>query len=150
MKSFIPRLRSAVLASIVLNVLISLQAPADTVFVQSTSVFGSMNAKLRLQFSTSPAQKENLRNILRQFAQDEGFDLEDIGAQMPPKSGRRVFWMKLSKMSNEIEVLNIRREELMFIWVYELKSNVGLEVDVSKLKEVLRKEWPDLAPYEGQ
>ncbi|NEU98168.1 ribonuclease E inhibitor RraB [Bradyrhizobium uaiense] len=122
------------------------------IFVPFRSILAessSLDAKIRLEFSVAATQFEELRNTLIQFAQSEGFEVDDIGAQMPSKGGRRVFWLNLHKRTMEVEILNIRKADSMFIWIYELEPNVEFKAEVSKLQEVLRVKWPDLAPYRG-
>jgi hypothetical protein len=48
-----------------------------------------------------------------------------------------------------VVVTNIRAEERMFVWVYELQPGSRFEQLGCRLQEVLRRKWPTLAPYDG-
>jgi hypothetical protein len=115
-----------------------------------TSLPPNVPLKKRLEFQIKPAELEELRSVLLQFAHSERLTVNDLGAQMPPRVGRPLFWLVLVQGdSMKVTVINIRAEERMFVWFYEYQSGSNLgEID-SKLEQVLREKWPTLAPYEG-
>jgi hypothetical protein len=115
-----------------------------------TSLPPNVPLKKRLEFQIKPAELEELRSVLLQFAHSERLTVNDLGAQMPPRAGRPLFWLVLVQGdSMKVTVINIRAEERMFVWFYEYQSGSNLgEID-SKLEQVLREKWPTLAPYEG-
>jgi hypothetical protein len=80
----------------------------------------------------------------------EWLTVNDIGAQMPPRHGRPLFWLELNQDDAiKVIVTNIRAEDRMFVWFYQLQPGSDLKDIESKLEEVLRRQWPTLAPYEG-
>jgi hypothetical protein len=106
--------------------------------------------KIRLEFWITPGELKELRSVLEQFARTEHFAVNDIGAQMPPRHGRPLFFLDLDQGDSlKVIVTNIRAEDRMFVRFYEFRSGSNLRDIDSKLEHVLREKWPTLAPYEG-
>jgi hypothetical protein len=124
--------------------LVSMPATAQT------SLPTNLSAKKRLEFRIKPEEIQELRSVLVQFAHSERLTVNDIGAQMPPRRGRPLFHLDLDQDDSiKVTVTNIRAEERMFVWFYELQSGSNLAEIDSKLEHVLSEKWPTLAPYEG-
>jgi hypothetical protein len=130
-----------------LTVYLSIGAP---VMAQQTSLPANAPLKIRLEFRIKPDELKELRGVLEQFAQTELFAVNDIGARMPPRHGRPLFYLELDQGDSlKVTVTNIRAEDRMFVWFSQLQSGSNLQEIDSKLERVLREKWPTLAPYEG-
>jgi len=119
-------------------------------FVSQVSYSQGMKPKIRLEFEVTASDLSQLSELLMRFARDEGFSISDHGAKMPPKNGRPLFWMELSRGSLvEVDVNNIRSENRVFVWIYELSPNPEFDEVAGRLEKVLREKWPNIAPYKG-
>jgi len=117
---------------------------------QQTSLPANAPLKIRLEFRIKTDELKELRSVLQQFAQTEHFAVNDIGARMPPRHGRPLFYLELDQGDSlKVTVTNIRAEERMFVWFYELESGSNLQKVDARLEQILRERWPTLAPYEG-
>lgn len=106
--------------------------------------------KVRLEFRVRPGELHELRSVLLSFAAEERLTVNDVGTRIPPKQERPLFHIELEQgASVQVVVTNIRAEERMFVWVYELQPGSRFEQLGSRLQEVLRRKWPTLAPYDG-
>jgi hypothetical protein len=120
--------------------------------VLAQQIFPSANvsAKIRLEFRIKPDELKELRGVLVQFAETEHFVVNDIGARMPPRHGRPLFYLELDQSNSiKVTVINIRAEDRMFVWFYEFESGSNLQNVDARLEQILRERWPTLAPYEG-
>ena len=98
-----------------------------------------------LEFQLAHGDLPVLRELLSRFAVEKHISCEDYGDKMPPKQGRRVFWLHLaSGQQLRIEALNIRREDLISVWIYRPESDSKSEQIAKSLVQLLRMEWPDL------
>jgi hypothetical protein len=126
---------------------LSIGAP---VLAQQTFLFANVSAKIRLEFRIKPDELKELRGVLEQFAETEHFVVNDIGARMPPRHGRPLFYLELDQGNSiKVTVINIRAEDRMFVWFYEFESGSNLQNVDARLEQILRERWPTLAPYEG-
>lgn len=106
--------------------------------------------KVRLEFKIEPTELGSLRDVLLKFARAEGLHVTDVGAQMPPRNGRSLFYLELNQDDSvRIDVTNIRAEQQMFVWLYQLRTESDMRELDFKLQAALRKRWPTLAPYKG-
>jgi hypothetical protein len=118
--------------------------------IAQTPVPSDALLKIRLEFRIKPEELKELHRILLQFAEAERLTVNDVGAQMPPRHGRPLFYLELNQDDAiKVTVTNIRAEDRMFVWFYQLEAGSDLKDVNSKLQEVLRRKWPTLAPYEG-
>jgi len=125
-------------------------APTSFALLTTPSYAQNAGAKIRLEFRAMPEQLEDLRSVLTKFAASEGFRVEDYGKSMPPRNGRPLFWLRLFRSDLiEIQVINIRSPTRMFVWFYNPKNVVTINNVAIKLEQILRADWPDIAPYEG-
>jgi hypothetical protein len=126
---------------------LSIETP---VTAQQSSLPTNAPLKIRLEFRIKPDELKELRGVLEQFAQTEDFVVNDIGARMPPRHGRPLFYLELDQGDSlKVTVINIRAEDRMFVWFYEFQPSSSLREVDHKLERVLREKWPTLAPYEG-
>jgi hypothetical protein len=106
--------------------------------------------KIRLEFRVAATELDGLRAVLSRFAATEKFSVENYGAGIPPRNGRPLFWVKLTRgNATAVEILNVEREDRMFVWIYELKPNEDFENTARKLERALHEKWPDIAPSQG-
>jgi hypothetical protein len=122
----------------------------NTHVIAQTPVPSKAPLKVRLEFRIKPEELKELHVVLSRFAEAERLTVNDIGAQMPPRHGRPLFYLELHQGDAiQVTVTNIRAENRMFVWFYQFQPGSNLKDIESKLEEILRRQWPTLAPYEG-
>ncbi|HTY69664.1 MAG TPA: hypothetical protein VMH36_23605 [Alphaproteobacteria bacterium] len=114
----------------------------------------NMEPKMRLSFHIQNEEIGAVRDTLNEFAKGHHFSIFDNGATLPPKpdDGRHIFYLILKSEpdhSIEVHVTNVRHTDEMLVGVYEPKSTPQFEKVTSVLEQVIRRSWPDLAPYNG-
>lgn len=108
--------------------------------------------KIRLELHIATQEAGELRQLLARFAESEKFAAEDVGTQLPPKDGRRAFYMKLTRGdSMEVLVTDFLEPGRFLVALYELKPDSKFQETAAKLEGSLRERWPDkVKPYTGE
>ena len=113
--------------------------------------FHQVHADRRLEFDVPPGDYQRLRTTLIVFGKTNGLQVADFGAKMPATGGRPLFWLRLVEAEYvRIDVLNIRREGLVYVWIYELRPDSNSESVITKLEDALHAQWPNIRLYVDQ
>jgi len=114
-------------------------------------LFHTIHADNRLELDIAAGDMLQLREMLTEFASNNGLLIHDYGAKMPPHNGRSVFWLRLVDAKFlRIDVLNIQRENLIYIWIYRLEPHRDVEAVIGGLEQALRYRWPNVRPSVDQ
>jgi hypothetical protein len=118
----------------------------------SNCTAGTTSPKIRLELHIATQEAGELRQLLARFAESERFATEDVGAQLPPKDGRKPFYLKLTRGDTlEVLVTDFMEPGRFLVALYELKSDPKFQEIASKLEGMLRSRWPDrVKPYTGE
>jgi hypothetical protein len=117
--------------------------------VCSISNAQGMDPKIRLVLAPAPENLEDLRMVLRSFAEKEELSIAE--SRLPPKEGKPDFlMMKLSRGTSFTAIVtNFARDNKVFVGIYEPKENPDFERLASRLEQALREKWPYISPYKG-
>ena len=103
----------------------------------------------RMEIPVPQDELAKLSSTLSEFAQKESFSFEDIGARMPFKDNRPVFYVRLIKSdSNEITATNFLEQNRVLLFHYPSNQGNSFE-EFDKLINELRRKWPQIHPYSG-
>jgi hypothetical protein len=110
----------------------------------------SMDPKIRLVLKPAPENLDDLRALLRRFAEKE--ELSVYENRLPPKEGKPDFLMVQLRLDDSFMavVTNGARSNRVIAAFYEPKPNPNFQRIASELEDVLREKWPYIAPYDGR
>ena len=107
--------------------------------------------KVHLELQIAADDVTELRQLITDFAKDEGFAFEDVGPELPPRQGREVFYILLKRSDIEVLVDDFLEQYRFGVAIYDLKSRPEFESVAARLEAMLRNRWPDrLRPYTGE
>lgn len=109
----------------------------------------TMSPKIRLELRIAPEETGELQALLERFARDQNFSTEEIGSQLPPRQGRKAFYVKLTRGgTQEVLVTDFLEAGRFLVALYELKPDATFQSTASKLEAMLREKWPSsVSPY---
>jgi hypothetical protein len=112
----------------------------------------TMSPKIRLELHIAVPDAGELRQVMARFAESEKFAAEDVGSQLPPKDGRKSFYVKLTRGGTmEVLVTDFLEPGRFLVAFYELKPDPKFSETAVKLEAMLRERWPDkVKPYTGE
>jgi len=134
-------------ASVVVTTILLLLGAAALCSVSNAQ---SMDPKIRLVLAPAPENLEDLRAVLRRFADQEGLSVAE--SRLPPKEGKPDFFMMEISLHTSFKavVTNFARDTKVFVGIYEPEPNPSFERIASRLEQVLREKWPYISPYNGR
>ena len=115
----------------------------------SASWAETIKPDVRLFLQVPESDVQDLRAIVERFAEQNAFVVNDVGANLPPKNGRKSLYLVLNKNhSIELLVTDFLVQNQFFIAFYEFSPTPEFDHIVADFESRLNERWPNkLTPY---
>jgi len=104
---------------------------------------------LRMSFRVSDQSVGHLMLLLKDYASENGYSFQDVGAIMPHKYITKPFFVNLTQDAIQIVVTDIANKNEMLLVIRGAQSNSNEPSKFAPLLNKIRGEWPDLHAYLG-